>query len=204
MQCSFNELKNLIFQSGIGLNFDVGICEDISEAVVYLERYNLKACKELIYCFKCKKHQIKNYTVLKNSISFKNSRVMFEGVTGLDFFQTGLYDEISFYNLDSPLILAGLGLINEVQSFQITHSSNVVGYIDDHKLFWDEKFNENNVKITIKKKSFVPKKYNFLKNNIDIEKNIWKSLQVLSLKTLVPESEQSRLDGAGAGIEDND
>ena len=52
MICSVTELKNLIFQSGIGLNFDVGICEDISEAVVSLEKYNLKACKELIHCFK--------------------------------------------------------------------------------------------------------------------------------------------------------
>tara|TARA_B100001540_G_C15725876_1_gene605283 strand:- start:87 stop:701 length:615 start_codon:yes stop_codon:yes gene_type:complete len=204
MICSFTELKNLIFQSGIGLNFDVGICEDISEAVVSLEKYNLKACKELIHCFKCNKNEINSYNVSKKTIKFEDSRVMFEGISGLDFFKSGLYNEISFCNLDSPLILAGLGLINEVHSVQIIYSSNVIGYIENNNFFWDEKFNRNNVKITIKKKKFFPPKFNVPKNKIEIENKIWKYFETLSYKTLVPESEQSRIDGAGAGLEDND
>ena len=33
MICSYTELKNLIYNSGKGSNIDVGICEEISEAV---------------------------------------------------------------------------------------------------------------------------------------------------------------------------
>ena len=33
MQCSFTELKNLIFTAGLGSNIEVGICDEISDAV---------------------------------------------------------------------------------------------------------------------------------------------------------------------------
>ena len=67
MRCSFTELKSFVFNSGIGSNFEIGICEDISEAVAYLEKYNLKASKEVLKSLKCKKHEIVNTKVFKKN-----------------------------------------------------------------------------------------------------------------------------------------
>ena len=81
---------------------------------------------------------------------------MYEGISGIDFLRANLCDEIIFKELDSPLILAGLALFNQVENFQIIYSSNVIGYVEKNNIFWDESFKKNNVKITVKKKIFIP------------------------------------------------
>ena len=129
---------------------------------------------------------------------------MYEGISGIDFLRANLCDEIIFKELDSPLILAGLALFNQVENFQIIYSSNVVGYVEKNNIFWDDSFNKNNVKITVKKKIFIPTKFNVQGENIEVENKVWKCLEVLSNKTLVPKSKKSRNNGAGAGINDND
>ena len=80
-------------------NFEIGICEDISEAVSYLEKYNLNASKEVLKSFKCKKHEIVNTKVFENNICFDKSRVMYEVISGIDFLRANLCDEIIFKKL---------------------------------------------------------------------------------------------------------
>jgi len=135
MKCSITELKSLIYNSCLGLKFEVGICEEISEAVSCLEGYKLKACEELRKSFQCTKSAIKKIKISNKLICFGPSRVMYEGISSVDYFRTGLYEEILFEKLDSPMILIGLGLINRVDNFQIIHSSNVIGYVDKGNFF---------------------------------------------------------------------
>ena len=204
MICSYTELKNLIYNSGIGSNIDVGICEEISEAVAKLELYGLNASSEIYKCFKNLSYKKNNIKIIDKSIQFGNSKVIFEGISGLDFFRTNLYDEIIFEELDSPLILIGLGLINNVENFKVLNSSSLIGYVDKKKIFWNENFTENNVKILIKKEKFKIQQFNSVKSEIKIDKTVWKNLELLSRKILVPESNLSRDFGAGANINDND
>ena len=204
MKCSVTELKSLIYNSCLGLKFEVGICEEISEAVSCLEGYKLKASEELSKCFHCKKSKINKIKISNKSICFGQSRIMYEGISGVDYFRTGLYEEILFEKLDSPMILIGLGLVNGVKDFQITHSSKVIGYVDQGNFFWDKNFHNRKIEITIKKKEFIPSNFNILVEDIEIEDKIWKNFEVLSYKTLVPQSIKSRIEGAGAGIVDND
>ena len=64
MKCSVTELKSLIYNSCLGLKFEVGICDEISEAVSCLESYNLSASEELTKCFQCKKSTINEIKTL--------------------------------------------------------------------------------------------------------------------------------------------
>ena len=204
MKCSVTELKSLIYNSCLGLKFEVGICDEISEAVSCLESYNLSASEELTKCFQCKKSTINEIKILNKSICFGQSRIMYEGISSVDYFRTGLYEEILFEKLDTPMILIGLGLINRVDNFQITHSSKVIGYVDQAKFFWDKNFHNRNIKISIKKNEYFPSSYNVSSEVIEIDKIIWQEFELLSYKRLVPQSRQSRNEGAGAGIIDND
>ena len=204
MICSYTELKNLIYNSGIGSNIDVGICEEISEAVAKLELYGLNASAEIYRCFKNLSFKKNNIKIIDKSIQFGKGKVIFEGISGLDYFRTNLYDEIIFEELDSPLILIGLGLINNVENFKVLNSTSLIGYVDKKKFFWNENFTENNVKISIKREKFKIQQYNSVKSKIKIDKNVWKNLELLSRKILVPESNLSRDFGAGANINDND
>ena len=204
MKCSITELKSLIYNSCLGLKFEVEICKEISEAVSCLEGYNLKASDELRKSVKSKKSEIAKIKISNNSIYFGQSRVMYEGISSIDFFRTGLYEEIIFEKLDSPMILIGLGLINRVDNFQMIHSSNVIGYVDQGNFYWDKNFHNRNIKITIKKKEYFPSSYNVSSEVIEIDKIIWQEFELLSYKRLVPQSRQSRNEGAGAGIIDND
>lgn len=204
MICSYTELKNLIYNSGIGSNIDVGICEEISEAVAKLELYGLNASAEIYKCYKklsSKKNQIK---IIDKSIQFGKSKVIFEGISALDYFRTNLYNEIIFEELDSPLILMGLGLINNVENFKVLNSSSLIGYVDKKNIFWNVNFNKKNSKILIKKGKFKPQQFTSVKSEIKINKTVWKNLEILSRRILVPESSLSRDFGAGANINDND
>ena len=204
MICSYTELKNLIYNSGIGSNIDVGICEEISEAVAKLELYGLNASAEIYRCFKKLSYKKDNIKIIDKSIQFGKGKVIFEGITGLDYFRTNLYDEIIFEELDSPLILIGLGLINNVENFKVLNSSSLIGYVDKKKFFWNDNFTGNNVKISIKREKIKIQQYNSVKSKIKIDKNVWKNLELLSRKILVPKSNLSRDFGAGANINDND
>jgi len=204
MKCSITELKSLIYNSCLGLKFEVGVCEEISEAVSCLEGYKLKASIELNKSFHCPKSAIKKIRVSNKSICFGHSRVMYEGISSVDYFRTGIYEEILFEKLDSPMILIGLGLINGVNNFQITHSSNVIGYVDQGNFFWDINFQNRDIEITIKKKKYTPSSFNIYSEAIDIDDKIWKKFELLSCQRLVPQSKLSRNEGAGAGYIDND
>ena len=71
MICSQSELKNLIYNSGIGSNIDVGICEEISQAVAKLESFNINASQEALNCFKNPTYRKTKIHVSKNSIGFR-------------------------------------------------------------------------------------------------------------------------------------
>ena len=204
MICSQSELKNLIYNSGIGSNIDVGICEEISQAVAKLESFNINASQEALNCFKNPTYRKTKIHVSKNSIGFGDSQVVYNGISAIDNFRCGLYDKITFEKLDSPILLLGLALINKVINFQILFSSEVISYVNDNKFYWNNSFNRNNVKITIQKKKFLPPFYNFSSNQIKIERKIWSELHSISVNALVPKSKESRDNGAGAENDDND
>jgi len=204
MLCSFTELKNLVFNSGVGSKVDIGICEEISEAVAKLELYGIKASKEILNCFQNISPNNYKIEISGKLIKFGDSQVIFEGISGIDYFRTGLYNEIFFEKLDSPLILIGLALINNVQDFKVVNSSSLMGYVDHDKFFWNDDFNGPSSNILIKKEKTFPTRFNSFKNQIELETRIWKKLENISRKILVPESTVSRNLGAGAGVTDND
>ena len=49
MDLSFSELKDLVFNAGLGSNLPVGVCEDLSFGVNFLESCSLPGGKELLY-----------------------------------------------------------------------------------------------------------------------------------------------------------
>ena len=205
MQCSFTELKNLIFTAGLGSNIEVGTCDEISDAVATLELLGLNASKEALKCFQNKKRKKSNYKVYEKTLNFGHSTVLNEGISAVDFFRTNIYDEISFETIDSPLILCGLGLINDVECLRISTTKKIIGFIDERKnLYWNYQENSRPEFISIRKNNFNPPSYSSKLKRIKIEKSIWKELLFLSRKTLVPETEISRETGAGAGLNDND
>ena len=204
MICSYTELKNLIYSSGIGSKIDIGVCEDVSQASANLERYNISASREVLKCFQSPFHKKTNIRISKRSLSFGVSQVLYEGISAIDNFRTGFYDEITFEKLDSPIILLGLALINKVMNFQIICSSNIVSYVDNNKFYWNDSFNQKDISISIKKIKYSPPFYNKTYDQIIIDDITWDELNHLSRKTLVPESKESRDMGAGAGNNDND
>ena len=204
MLCSFTELKNLVFNSGVGSKIEIGICEEISEAVAKLELYGFNASNEILSCFQNIAPRNNKIQFSNKLIKFGNSQVIFEGLSGIDYFRTGLYNEILFEKLDSPLILIGLALINNVQNFKVINESSIIGYVDNDKFFCNEDLNGSYSNIFVKKEKMLPIKFNSSKNQINLDPNAWNQLENISKKILVPESTISRNLGAGAGTTDND
>ena len=204
MLCSFTELKNLVFNSGVGSKVEIGICEEISEAVAKLELHGINASSEILSCFQNISPRNNKIEISDKLIKFGDSQVFFEGISGIDYFRTGLCNQILFEKLDSPLILIGLALINNVQNFKVINETSILGYVDNDKFFCQDDLNGSYSNISIKKEKMLPTKFNSSKNQIDIESQIWDQLENIAKKILVPDSTISRNLGAGAGTTDND
>ena len=71
-------------------------------------------------------------------------------------------------------------------------------------IFWDNEFKLRNCSVTMLKSNITSPSKIKAKERIDLKQSTYKKLKFLYEKMLVPESEQSRNTGAGAGTTDND
>lgn len=204
MQLSLSELKDLIFNAGLGANFTAGTCEDISLSVANLESLNINGGREFLYAISCKRHSIKNFEIKDKEAKVEFGRALFEGIYAVDLLISEKVNTIVFKKFDCPMLLLGLGHNYYNSSFIIYYCSKIIGGIKGGKIFWDKDFKLRNCSIKIIKSNEILGQYSELKDRIDLTQSTFKKLNKLAAKMLVPESEHSRTNGAGAGIIDND
>ncbi len=204
MDLSFSELKDLVFNAGLGSNLPAGVCEDLSFAVTFLESRSLPGGIQFLNSLRCRRHT----TVIPQkkglNLIFNNARAIFEGVSAIDFLVSEVCDRVILKNIDSPMLLVGLASNYSGQSFSFYNNKGIYADLINAELHWK---NENYI---------CSKDVEIRLNNSELDNplakctrmllddNIFKELTRLASNMLVPESEISRATGAGAGNIDND
>ena len=204
MELSFSELKDLIFNASLGSNLPVGIGEDLSLAVTFLESRSLPGGKEFLNSLKCERHPSIAPQKKGSHLIFRNARAIFEGVTAIDFLVSEVCESVILKNIDSHLLLLGLASNYSGFSFSFYKNKDVYASIfNDELVCKHENYKSNNdIEICLNDSQLD----NPLAKGerMSLDKNTFQELIKLASNMLVPESQLSRDKGAGAGDIDND
>ncbi len=204
MQLSFSELKDLVFNAGLGMNLPAGSCEDLAFAVASLESLNVHGSNEFLHAIACKNDLIRDFVIKKNEVEVDIGRTLFEGIYAVDLFIAEKVNKIIFCEFDCPMLLVGLGCNYYNANFNVCYSDKIIGSINSGKIFWDNDFKLRNCSITMTRSDTAIMRHSKKKDRLNLSQSTFKKLNKLATKMLVPESEYSRATGAGAGIIDND
>ena len=204
MDLSFSELKDLVFNASLGSSLPAGICEDLSFAVTFLESRSLPGGNQLLNSLRCGRHP----TVLPEkeglNLIFNDARAIFEGVSGIDFLVSEVYESVILKNIDSPMLLVGLASNYSGLSFSFYNNETIYAGLFNGDLHWkNENYRcSNDVQICLHNSKLDNPLSKCTRMSLD--NNIFRELSSLASNMLVPESEISRATGAGAGNIDND
>ena len=204
MQFSFSELKDLVFNAGLGTNLPPGSCEDLAFAVASLESLNLHGSNEFLHAIACNNDLIRDFVIKKNEVEVDIGRTLFEGIYAVDLFIAEKVNKIVFHEFDCPMLLVGLGCNYYNANFSVWYSDKIIGSINSGKIFWDSDFKLRNCSVTMTRSDSAITRYPEKKDRLNLSQSTFKKLNKLAAKMLVPESERSRATGAGAGTIDND
>ena len=134
MQLSLSELKDLIYNAGLGAELTVGACEDFSFSVAVLESLSLNAASEFLYAIECDREPTQEFIITDNKVEINSGRALFEGIYAIDLFMAEKIDKIVFNIFDCPMLLIGLGYNYDNSNFVLLSSSKLIGSINGFAL----------------------------------------------------------------------
>lgn len=181
MICSRAEAYALLLKAGRGAGLPLGCVEDLAAAMAIAPTPVWAVLPDALGG----EFNGTPPDEIDDQLIYETSRVALDGPAAIDAALCG--QEVYLGNLDAPLILVMLARVAEEateQSFE---------YLFD---------DEGGVLVRISNDPVVP--FVRPKDRADIPDSVWGMMNILAAKTYVPESEASRVSGAGAGLTDND
>ena len=204
MDLSFSELKDLVFNASLGSNLPTGIGKDLSLAVTFLEARSLPGGKEFLNALKCQRRPPTSPQKKGLSFIFSDARVIFEGVTAIDFLVSEVCESVILKNIDSSTLLFGLASNYRGFGFSFFKNKEIYASILNDDLCLRHKHLKygNDIEICLNHRQLdIPLARSA---RMSLDESTFRELINLASNMLVPESELSRERGAGAGNIDND
>ena len=199
---SLSEIDTTSKRASKAAGFSWGIAEEIGKAIRSLELFGLPGVINLnLYLKKIKKNHPKKINKIGKENKNKETCPIYCGVAFLDQCkQLETLEIIKFYNVNYPLlILPFISKASEILGKKILIQFNNTSFLAN--------FNKSILSKNIDKQiSPLANEINieFLENKNSFSVQDWKELYKLSEETFVEESESLKLQGAGAGLTDND
>lgn len=181
MICSRSEAFALLLKAGTGAGLPLGCAEDLAVAMVVSPAPVWEVLPDAL----SGAFTINVPDEIDGQLVYDRSRVALDGPAAIDAALCG--QDVYLGNLDAPLILMMLARVAEEatdRSFE---------YLFD---------DEGGVLLRVSDNPTTP--FERPTDRAEIPDNVWGMLNILAAKTYVPESEASRVSGAGAGLTDND
>jgi len=200
---SFSEIDTTVKRASKSVGFSWGISEEIGKNIRLLEMFGLPGLKNLNHYYKIiKKKNFQNISLISKDNSSKIPYCPI--ITGTNFLDqvTNLEDlkEINFENLAFPILLIPF----------ISRSSEIIGKriflnIDEKEflLNFNQSIYSNYLSGEILEKADKIK-IRFIENKNTFNENEWQELYKLSEDTFVEETNERKMNTAGAGLKDND
>jgi len=209
MRHSLNEVEVTLRKAAVGAGLPIGLAEDISRAAAWLVAGGLDGAGAGLTAVEAGKTISSGVVMDDGTVRFDTSRIACDGPSAIDFLIAGQGRVMAqMTKPDSILLMAGLAgaaaaVYGGAFRFEFDDGSAAT-VVSAHGLDPAE-LPEAPVSVQI---SWQPEAGTALStintSGIEVEDGVWNRIVALAAKTYVPESEESRLQGAGAGLLDND
>ena len=213
MRVSYNEIYQISRKACLGCQIFEDYAEDIGRTVGLIHMKGLDGCKELESMlsegsFK----KIPPLRISKRKLIIQKLHPIKTAIRMIDWLMAGNYQKaVILKGIDFPMIIKGLFLRTIMVKggqfyFKGPSSNNTFKIGNDYNLKGGVTFLASNSRIEVywerlsKPKGLVE----IGSQNFETSNQTWERLETFAYKTYVPETEKSRLEGAGAGIVDID
>ena len=201
---SLSEIDTTSKRATKAIGFSWGIAEEVGKNMRLLEQFGLSGVKNLNEYFedyKKKRYKKENLISEKN----ENQKIPYCPII----FGTNFIDQITFLEKINQIEINNLGFPILFLPF-VSRASEIIGkkiylQIDDRQflLNLNQSIYSNYLKSEIIE-NFKISKINFIQNKNTFNEIEWKQLYQLSENTFVEERDSLKVEGAGAGLTDND
>ncbi len=209
MHRSFSETLFLCYKACVGGGVDVGNAQDIASSATKIGAYQIKFFDFFPSLIQASKEPPPPLNTSLKVAKFETISVVQNAPFLIDCLQSNLYERILIKHIDSILLLAGtcIHLAPELKVL-ISLNDKVVAGIHQYSLMASKEFlsftKADNLRLEIVNQFDDNLVLLQPSDTLFIEEKIWRELEALAADTYVPETEHSRLEGAGAGLTDND
>jgi len=209
MRRSLNEIETLLRKAAIGARLPVGLAEDMASAGRWLAMNRLDGLGACL-------HAIEGYSGIPemrdatpDTILFPDAAIAGAGPSALDFLLCEQGKKaVCLTDMDAPLLMVGLtGAVATDNDLEIevafsegpTLRLSGAGLQGQVPTRWP-----NSATLRLIGPCDDPLAFRAETGGLDVDEPAYQALAGLALKTMVPESRDSLLAGAGAGLTDND
>ena len=213
MRVSYNEIYQISRKACLGCQIFEDYAEDIGRTVGLIHMKGLDGCKELESMlsegsFK----KIPPPRIREKKLIIQKLHPIKTAIRMIDWLMAGNYQKaIILKGMDFPMIIEGLFLRSVMVKggqfyFKGPSSNDTFKIGSDYNLKGEVTFSGSNSRIEVswnhasKPKGLVE----IDRQNFETSNQTWERLETFAYKTYVPETEKSRLEGAGAGTVDID
>ncbi len=206
MRHSLNEIEVTLRKATIGAGIPVGLAQDIGQAAAWLAACGMDGAGAGLAAITGKSAAAIGQVADGGAMTFTDASVAYAGPSAMDFLAAG--HAVQLTGMDAPLLLVGLaGVAATTYDLDIACDFGAAGVVSvtPDGLSGDlPAALGRDVNLTASPATSVANDTKASAAGIEVADAVWNNIVELAGKTYVPESEASRLLGAGAGLTDND
>ncbi len=209
MRHSLNEIEVTLRKATVGSGIPVGLGEDIGRAAAWLSARGLDGAAAGLTAIQSGTEPCLGTVSANGDVSFENARIAFCGPSAVDFLIAGGKGvTVRLGGVDAPLLMIGFaGVAARLYGVDIkveSGSGKAVYLTPEGALGTPEGDLSSDLVLSLESSDQPGGAGAASAAGIDVDAAVWNQIAALAQKTYVPESEASRLQGAGAGLTDND
>lgn len=206
MRHSLNEIEVSCRKAAVGAGIPVGLGEDIGKAAAWLSARGFDGAGAAVNSIKAGM-RLAAGEIGTDVVTFNAARAAIDGPTAMDFLLAKVAPSVVLTDVDAPLLIIGLAGVAAAESDVCidveVDGVHHVALVPDGlaSVIGSEIGGSLRLSLTNRVAKAVD---NPSTSGIEVSKDAWDLISELAQKTYVPETEASRLAGAGAGLTDND
>ncbi len=210
MRLTLYEIETTVRKASVGAGLPFGLGEDIAKATIWLAGQNIDGVEAALESIRSGMHNMKTSVADVGFMVFSNAQSAVCGPSMADLLiseEAGF--EVHLNKIDSVVLLFGFAAVSANQHkriFKFEFSNGAKASVSGNKVVQSGDTPSANCDAIVRclrdEEEMSPAPLPL--EGVEVSEDTWSEIEMLAAETYVPETKGSRVDGAGAGLTDND